>query len=247
MSMGREFEIRREVELPGTPEQVWEAITVRSDAWMFPTGEVEPRVGGRAAHGSTVTVWDPPHVLAVRFEGEDGFVNALEHVIEARDGGTVVLRYVHSGVFVEDWDTLYDAASHHTDFYLHTLGQYLRHFAGRPVTYVGEAPNGINGPEASSDAGAFELLKRELGVADAAEGAQVTLALPGLEPQDAVVDYVAPNFLGLRTDDALYRLFGRNAWGVPVGVSGHLFGQDADAARVRAAWEDLLNGAFAAV
>jgi hypothetical protein len=245
--MAHEFEIRREVELPGTPEQVWEAITVRSDAWMFPTGEPEPRVGGKAAHGSTVTAWDPPRAFAVRFEDDDGLVNALEHVIEAREGGTVVMRYVHSGVFVEDWDTQYDAASHHTDFYLHTLGQYLRYFAGRPVTYVGDAPNGINGPQASADANGFEVFKRELGLPeDIAEGAHITLALPGLEPQDAVVDYVAPNFVGLRTDDALYRLFGRNAWGLPVGVSGHLFGADADAAQVRAAWEGLLNGAFAA-
>jgi len=243
--MPREFEIRREVELPGTPEQVWEAITARSDAWMFPTGEVEPRVGGKAAHGSTVTVWDPPRAFAVRFEGEDGFVNALEHVIEAREGGTVVMRYVHSGVFVEDWDTQYDAASHHTDFYLHTLAEFLRYFVDLPVTYVGEAPNGINGPEASADAGAFEVLKRELGIAGAAVGTHVTLALPGLEAQDAVVNYVAPNFAGLRTEDALYCLFGRNAWGYPVGMSGHLFGERDDAAQVRAAWEGLLNGAFA--
>jgi uncharacterized protein YndB with AHSA1/START domain len=243
--MGHEFEIRREVDLPGTPDEVWEAITARTDAWMFPTTEAEPRVGGKAAHGSTVTAWDPPHAFAVRFEGEDGFVNALEHVIEAREGGTVVMRYVHSGVFVEDWDTQYDAASHHTDFYLHTLAQYLRYFAGKPVTYVGDPPSGIDGPEASADASGFDVLKRELGVADAAEGAHVTLALPGLEPQNAVVDYVAPNFLGLRTEDALYRLFGRNAWGMPVGVSGHVFGEDVDAAGVRAAWEGLLNGVFA--
>ena len=34
-----------ETELPGTPEQVWDAITVHSEAWLWPIA-YEPREGG---------------------------------------------------------------------------------------------------------------------------------------------------------------------------------------------------------
>jgi len=41
--MGREFEIVREVELQGTPEQVWEAVATGpgNASWLFPN-EVTP-------------------------------------------------------------------------------------------------------------------------------------------------------------------------------------------------------------
>ena len=45
---------------------------------------------------------------------------------------------------------------------------------------------------------------------------------------DAVVDFRNPYFIGLRTDRALTRVFGRNHWGHPVGISLHDFAPDAD-------------------
>ena len=38
--MAREFEIRREVELPATPEQVWAAVATAAGttSWLFPMG-----------------------------------------------------------------------------------------------------------------------------------------------------------------------------------------------------------------
>jgi hypothetical protein len=47
---------------------------------------------------------------------------------------------------------------------------------------------------------------------------------------DGVVDYDTPSFLGVRTEDALYRFFGRDAWGWPVGATWHGFGTDGPAA-----------------
>ena len=51
--MPSEFEIRREVELPATPEQVWDAVTTgrrHQGSWLFPSGgDPEPREGGRDA------------------------------------------------------------------------------------------------------------------------------------------------------------------------------------------------------
>jgi hypothetical protein len=235
--MSREFEIRREVELPATPEEVWEAATTSEGnaAWLFPN-LVDP---------ADVRVSEPPHRFLVRTEGENGWFNAIEDVIEARDGSTTVLRYVHSGILTDDWDNQYDAADKHTDFYLHTLGQYLRHFKGRPATYVGGGPDGIVAPESSSAAGSLERLKRALGVDGAAVGDTVTLDVEGLGPQEGVLDYANQHFLGIRTGDALYRVFGREAWGYGTAVSAHLFADDADEQRTTEAWSAYLAKVFA--
>jgi uncharacterized protein YndB with AHSA1/START domain len=245
--MSREFEIRREVELPATPEDVWEAVATAAGtaAWLFPQGEIEPRVGGKTSDGSTVEAWDPPNRFAVRYEGEDGYVNALEFVIEGRGGGTTVLRYMHSGVLTQDWDNQYDAASAHTDFYLHTLGQYLEHFNGRAVTYIGESPGGVNGPASAAAPGSFGTLLRALGLDGAAVGDEVALDLDGVGPLRGVVDYLRPQFAGIRTDDGLYRFFGRDAFGAPVGLQIHLFVDGADRDAIQATWQAWLNGLYA--
>jgi hypothetical protein len=88
--------------------------------------------------------------------------------------------------------------------------------------------------------GDFNRLRRALGVAgDLAVGDPVRLAPAGT---DAVVDYVTGEFLGVRSADALYRFFGRDRWGWPVGVSAHLFGGKAETAE--RAWSGWLNDVF---
>jgi uncharacterized protein YndB with AHSA1/START domain len=237
--MSREFEINREVVLPATPEEVWEAVatTQGNAAWMFPN-EIAP-------DGSGAQVWDPPHHLAVRMEQGDWF-NALEFVIEGREGGKSTLRYMHSGIFQDDWDSQYDAVQQHTDFYLHTLGEYLGHFEGRPVTYVGEVPGGIQGPPSSTGPDGFERLQEALGLStQAREGDRARLAPEGLEPIEGTIDYRRPNFLGVRSADALYRFFGRNAFGSPVGMSIHVFADGVDAEKTRLDWQRWIDAALA--
>jgi hypothetical protein len=168
------FECSREVLLAATPEEVWEAVATSEGnaAWLFPN-EIDPA-------GPATTKWDPPHRFAVRHERGDWF-NALEFTIEAREGGSTLMRYMHSGIFVEDWDSQYDGVSQHTDFYLHTLGEYLRHFQGRPVTYIGDVPMGIEAPPQTAEAGGFARLQRTLGFgADVSEGDAVRLTPVGL-------------------------------------------------------------------
>jgi uncharacterized protein YndB with AHSA1/START domain len=239
--MSGEFEIRREVEVPANPEDVWEAVATAAGnaAWLFPGGEVdgEARRGAKTADGSTITTWDPPAVFAVRSEG-DGWFNAVEFQLEGRDGGTTLVRYAHAGIFVDDWDTQYDAVNQHTDFYLHTLGQYLEHFAPQTASYVGGGPGGLMGPEASMTSDAFEKLKGELGAS--ATGDRVSLPNGG---GDGVVDYATDKFLGVRTGDALYRFFGRNAFGGPVGMSIHHFG-DVDVDAASRDWSEWLEGVY---
>jgi hypothetical protein len=235
--MPPEFECRREVVVPASPEEVWEAVatTAGNAAWLFPN-EID-RNGASA--------WDPPNHFAVRTEQGDWF-NALEFKIEGREGGTSVVRYVHSGIFVEDWENQYDAVGQHTDFYLHTLGEYLEHFQGRPVTYIGDVPGGIQGPPSSSAPDGFRRLQRALALPEqVSEGDSVRLTPAGLEPIEGVIDYLRENFMGVRTADALYCLFGRNAFGGPVGMSIHMFLDGVDAEKIQQQWQDWLNTALA--
>jgi hypothetical protein len=153
---------------------------------------------------------------------------------------------MHSGIFVEDWDTQFDAAQQHTDFYLHTLSEYLEHFNGRTARYIGEVPQGIQGPPTSARPDGFRRLEEALGLGEeVGEGDSVRLTPQGLDPLDGVLDYRRPNFIGVRTADALYRFFGRNAFGAPVGISIHMFADGVDPEQVKQEWQNWLNTALA--
>src|SRR3954452_14770269 len=203
--MSRAFEIAREVDLRAAPDDVWTAITAGTAAWQFPTGLEVPADGGPPAN-VPVETWEPPHRLVIRIQSPDGTFNALDYTIEARAGGTAHLRYVHSGILADGWEDQYDAIGGHTDFYLHTLAEYLEHFNGRPVTYVGQPSDGISGPEAAGAADAMDTLRAALGLgADAEVGDAVHADVGGAGSLDGVVDYLTAEFVGVRTDDGLYR------------------------------------------
>lgn len=133
--MSKEFEIVYEFEVDATPGEVWDAITSGTGGWLWPMEfDGEKRVG---PFGSTLTNFDPPHRLTALSE-DVGFptqsLNQIDETIEPRDDGRRAwVRYVHSGIFTDDWDNQYDGASKHNAFYLHTLREYVTHFAGRPV------------------------------------------------------------------------------------------------------------------
>lgn len=237
--MSKEFACQREVLLPASPEEVWDAVATAAgnSAWLFPN-EIAP-------DGAGSTTWDPPHHFAVRTERGDWF-NAVEFEIESEDGTSTTLRYAHSGIFLENWDTQYDAVQQHTDFYLHTLSEYLEHFNGKPATYIGGGPGGLQGPPASADPDGFRHLQKALGLTPAnVAGDAVTLTPAGLDPLEAVIDYKQPNFLGARTADGLYRFFGRNAFGAPVGMSAHLFAENVEHDAVTQSWQHWLDTTLA--
>jgi hypothetical protein len=235
-----EFDCSRQIVVPARSERVWEAVatTDGNAAWLFPN-EIDP-------DGAGAKTWEPPHRFAIRQEQGDWF-NSLEFIIEDRGDGTSALGYAHCGVFTpEGFDTQNEAIQQHTDFYLHTLGEYLEHFDGRPATYIGEVPGGIQGPLTSVSPDGFKRLQRALGLEEmVTEGDSVRLTPEGLESLDGVVDYLRPNFVGIRTADELYCLFGRNAFGGPVGISIHSFADDVDAAATRQNWQRWLNAALA--
>jgi hypothetical protein len=59
------------------------------------------------------------------------------------------------------------------------------------------------------------------------------------------VDFSNENFLGLRTGDALYRFFGRNAFGAPVGMTVHDFSGSGDSELTAKAWGAFLEKVYA--
>lgn len=234
-----EFDCSRDVVLPATPERVWEAVATNEGnaGWLFPN-DIEPDGAGAKA-------WDPPTHFRIRQEQGDWF-NDLEFAIADRGDGTSALRYAHCGVFPpEGFETQNEAIQQHTDFYLHTLSEYLEHFSGRPATYIGEVPGGIQGPATSATPDGFKRLQKALGLEeDVSEGDTVRLTPQGLDQIEGVVDYLRPNFMGIRTASALYCFFGRNAFGGPVAVTIHEFdGRDPE--KTKQSWARYLNSALA--
>ena len=116
--------IQVEVEVPGTPEEVWQAIATGPgiSSWFVPT-EFEERDGKPVAvkislgpgmePRSAVTAWDPPRMFATE---ADGFVPgsppiANEWTVEARGGGVCILRIVQSlFASTDDWDNQLEGA-----------------------------------------------------------------------------------------------------------------------------------------
>lgn len=243
--MAREFEVRREQDLPATPEQVWDAVATGGGnlGWLY-TMEIEPHVGGKVSRGNgTVSVWEPPQHFAIRVAMDNGFSNTLTYLIDPVDGGTSHLRmgihWVHEGGWDETWDVKADAAEKHVDFYQHGLAEYLRHFAGRPAVYVN-----AKRPEPTADPADFAVLRRRLGLADdAVVGDRFTLVVPGPEggPEEVVIDWLDPDFIGLRGPDALYRFFNGSSWNWPIWLGHHLFAEEADEEPATKAWAAWLD------
>ena len=110
-------------ELPGTPEQVWDAIATGEgiSSWFLRTdldgregGAVVTHMGEGASSPGEVTGWDPPRRLEyvepdwAGLSGHDGAdVTPLvsEFLVEARSGGTCVVRVVSSAFGTgADWE-----------------------------------------------------------------------------------------------------------------------------------------------
>jgi hypothetical protein len=236
--MPREFEIVREVVLPATPEQVWPTIATEAGlaAWFQPF-PIDP-------NSDLIVAWEPGRRLATRTPaGPDGSTHTFEYLITARDGGSTVLRFVHSGLMGDDWSHEYEPmTASGWDMYLFTLAQYHAHFAGRPAVYI-EA----EGPAASSTPAAWPALVGALGGASAVQlDAPVRVSLPGAATLEGVVDYATANFVGLRTGDALIRFHERAGLGMTVAVSHHAYSQ-VDPDQTRRAWEGWLTEAGRAV
>lgn len=137
--------IELEVEVAGTPEEVWQAIATGPgiSSWYVPH-VVEEREGGHALASfgdapemqvpGRVAAWEPPHRVVFDGGPEAGGM-AFEWLVEARDGGSCVVRLVNSGYGEGDgWDDQYDAMTEGWKLFLFNLQLHRRHFPGRVAT-----------------------------------------------------------------------------------------------------------------
>jgi uncharacterized protein YndB with AHSA1/START domain len=172
--------VQVEVEVPGSPEQVWQAIATGPgiSSWFVPT-EVEEGVGGtfKANFGpgmeseSTITQWDPPRSFTKDGDGMDPDAPpvATEWIVEAKSGGTCVVRVVHSWFASSDeWDGQWEAVEQGWISFFSILRLTLTHFSGQPSAAF-DTTGMINGSESE----AWVALTSPLGLADAEAGQEV--------------------------------------------------------------------------
>ncbi len=143
--MGETRSIETSIEIKAPPEAVWKALTDADELtrWFPMEARVTPGPGGSiwtAWKGefedtARIEVWDPPRKLVLASGiGAAGMPARLtqDYTIEARAGGTTVLRLVHSGFERGgDWDWEFDATRRGWDFELRGLRHYLERHAGR--------------------------------------------------------------------------------------------------------------------
>ncbi|WP_020660166.1 SRPBCC family protein [Amycolatopsis benzoatilytica] len=245
--MPGEFEVRKEISLPADPSAVWDAVASGPgiDSWFMGRHEVDAvakRVRFRLGELSTearITAWDPPHRFAYRGPAaEDGTFDAMEFLVEAAEGGTSVLRFMHRGFAADGWeDEYHESFGAGWEMYLHTLGELLRHFRGRYAAYVT-----ADGPASSARPDAWPKLLAALRLPEPATGQEVRFAFGGNEIA-GVLDYSTRHYAGIRTSDALYRFHERSLLGMPIAVGHHLF-RAVDEPAETAGWRDWLADAL---
>jgi uncharacterized protein YndB with AHSA1/START domain len=201
MSVKKEASGRRsvqvEVEVPGTPEEVWRAIATGPgiSSWFVPT-EFEERDGKPVAvkldfgpgmeSRSVVTTWDPPRKFAAQGEGWGGSPPiADEWSVEARAGGTCIVRVVHSlFASTDDWDNQLEGTESGWPGFFRILKIYLTHFRGQRSAMMQWMA-----PAAGTEAEAWETLTAALGLQGVSAGQRWT-APAGVPALSGVVEHV---------------------------------------------------------
>ncbi|WKN48907.1 SRPBCC domain-containing protein [Nocardioides sp. Arc9.136] len=249
------YRLEFSVEVPGTPEQVWQAIaTARGmSAWFTPT-TMEEREGGSLhfdmgpdmGSDGQVTAWEPPRRLvyeedwAALMGKEPDALSPLtsEFIVEAQSGGTCVVRVTSSGFGTgaawesEFWDTM---APGWTPFF-DNLRLYLAHFPGQEATHLEATAAHAGDAEALWTAVRDQLGLGPEGAAVDVRGATGTVERVG--DRQALVRLTAPvpGMLSVYTwDDGDGK--------ATAGVRAYLFSADAAdyVRREQPAWQDWLQ------
>jgi uncharacterized protein YndB with AHSA1/START domain len=251
--------VEAEVEVPGSPEDVWQAIATGPGitSWFVPT-ELDGREGGTAVSHfgpgdsmdsvAKITHWQPPHRFVAETTQEGPGTVATEWTVEARSGGTCRVRVVHSWfASSDDWDDQFEGHSYGWISFFQILRLYLEHFRGQPCSAVQ-----LMAMSTDSQEKAWALLVQPLGLANASVGARV--AAPDDAPElSGVVEVVnPPQWPGLllrleKPAPALAHLFALTMGGqVMLPVRLYLYGRAAgDVAQdVEKNWQDWLNRRF---
>jgi uncharacterized protein YndB with AHSA1/START domain len=201
--------VQIEVEVPGTPEEVWRAIATGPgiSSWFVPTRS-EEREGGEQVCNfgpgmdspSTITTWQPPKRFVA--EGDMGLPGspkvATEWTVEARAGGMCVVRVVHSlFASTDDWDNQLEALEQGWPTYFRILRMYLANFKGMPCSAM-QFVSFSSEPEPKT----WENAGGALGLLKVTEG-QEWSSPDGLPSMTGVVDYLGR---GMHKSTVLLRL-----------------------------------------
>ena len=249
------------VEVPGTPEQVWAAIATTDglSSWFSPT-DVDEREGGAIVlhMGETdspgiITGWDPPRRLVYEepewatFAGHPGAELtplATEFLVEARSGGTCVVRVVSSAFGTgADWEgELMDEMKEWWAPSFDLLRLYLTRFPGQraaTMEVVADLAGGAGDVRAAMDGG---LGAREVGQQLDAVGLQGRIIRLDERHMHMAVDEPVPGYLAMSAYD-------KGDGTYAASVSAWLFGEKAaDVVEDRTpAWRDWLKNLPVAV
>ena len=210
--MNKLWEVTWEGELPASPQAVWDTFTRHADSYLWPI-EYEPRVGGAerglTQGGGTVTVWEPHRHFATRTRPE-----------HERDGlneiDTSSSRWARSPTCAtrtgprspRPSTTCSSRCAARTRPSTSTRSGQAACYLPRPTGRVRERRRG----RAASFAEVVRAARRARGR---------RRRRPRCE--GGVIDYLTPSFLGVRGADALFRVYGRDTWGYPVGTTTHRF------------------------
>jgi uncharacterized protein YndB with AHSA1/START domain len=202
MSVKKEANGRRsisvEVEVPGTPEEVWETIATGPgiSKWFVPA-QVEPHAGGKMVLNfgpgmdseSEITAWEAPHRFTAIGEGlgPGAPQMATEWTVEARDGGTCIVRVVHS-LFADsdEWDNQLGEVENGWPSFFVVLRMYLSQYRGQSGAHFQ-----VMAPVAGTTIEGWRALMGRLGVASLAAGAKVQ-SRAGTAPLSGVVEKAGP-------------------------------------------------------
>lgn len=252
MSVKNEANGRRSVEVefeaPGTPEEVWQALATGPgiSSWFVPT-EVDERDGKPVAVNyhfgpgmeirSVVTAWDPPRIFAQEGDGmtPGSPPMASEWSIEARAGGTCIVRVVHSlFASTDEWDNQLEGAKSGWAGFLGILRIYLRHFRGQRSAIMQ-----VTAPVATTEAETWEKLTTALGVKGLSVGQRWTTPA-GVSPLSGVLELLTeePYDALLRLDTPGPGIAALGAVTYPggqgmVAMNVYMYGDQADAAVAR--------------
>ena len=200
--------VQVEVEVPGTPEEVWQAIATGPgiSSWMVPT-EMEEKDGKAVAvkmtfgpgmeFRSTVTDWESPSKWASESDGIPGSPPiAHEWIVEARGGGICIVRFVQSlFASTDEWDNQLEEGNAAWVAFFRALRIYLTHFRGQRSTIMQFVV-----PFAGNEAEAWESLMGQVGVKGLSVGQRWT-SPAGVPAFGGVAEYYSES-----PYDALLRL-----------------------------------------
>ena len=236
------------VEVPGSPQEVWEAVASGPgiSSWFVAAdvaadeGLVTLDFGPYGKDVAKILEWEPPR----RFVAGSGEM-ACEWLVETRQGGTCVVRLVNSG-FGEgaEFDEQYDGTATGWVIHLEKLRLHLTRFRGRvarPAIFLGT----IAGPPAA----AWKAVRGALGIdgdlreedrfATAAAAPPLTGTVTKVVHREGDVGYVA--LLDGDNEGTMYAGIGGTGDNVSVRLFLYLYGDDGT---VGDAWMTLMRNAF---